>query len=197
MEGRKLGIHKHYPQGYHLKINDSFLWRRRRCCVLRGCCQREAAWPLGLRESTLFINSQVNMLLWPKAATHFHLSKEPGLPGATMSPACEMGSSQWKYSFCGIWCLFLSVCSHEDFDYISPPKFCPLGVLSLWLTFLLCSLRLLLSRSSSLCLVSSLCMHFFSPFFQSPRLAFHLLPCLVFLWKTLAEKWNANTFIVF
>lgn len=65
-------------------------------------------------ESTPFINSQVNMLL--RHSARFHINEEPGLHGVTMRPACEMGSSQWKYCFCSILCL--SVFSHEHF-YLS------------------------------------------------------------------------------
>lgn len=88
-------------------------------------------------ESTLFINSQVNMLLWPKAAAHFHMDKESGLPVAKTSPACEIGSSPWKYCiifffFCSVLCLFLSVYRHEDFDCLSTS---PLGSFSPCPTF--------------------------------------------------------------
>lgn len=166
-----------------------------RCYDLNGCCQQEALWPLGLWESALFINSRVNMLLWPKAAAHFHLSKEPGLPGATMSPACEMGFSPWKYCLCSILCLLFSVCSHENVDCLSIPKFCPLSVPLLCPTFspsLFVSVALSLSLSASPLPSASLA--------QTVFRCFNLL-VLVFiyglarstrigllLWKTLAVK---------
>lgn len=76
-----------------------------------------------------------------------------------------------------LWCFAvgLSVCSHEDFDCLSVPKFCPLGILSLCPTFLLLSLSLFLSLSSYP-LPRSGCVFAISgclPLLRSPCVALH------------------------
>lgn len=83
-----------------------------------------------------------------------------------------------------LWCFAvgLSVCSHEDSDCLSVPKFCPLGILSLCPTFLLLSLSLFLSLSSYP-LPRSGCVFAISgclPLLRSPCVALHFfLLCLV------------------
>lgn len=103
-----------------------------------------------------------------------------------------------------LWCFAvgLSVCSHEDFDCLSVPKFCPLGILSLCPTFLLLSLSLFLSLSSYP-LPRSGCVFAISgclPLLRSPCVALHFFFCFVWsirssllLLKIWAEKWNGNT----
>lgn len=156
----------------------------------RRMLSARGVWPLSLGESTVFINSQVNMLLWPKAAAHFPPEQGAWVAWGNHEPSMwNVGSSPRTY-FCSILCVvFCTVCSHEDYDCLSVPKFCPLGgPLSNFFSF--ASLCLLTSRSSSppSSPVSLKYVFFWLSLFQSPCFAFHLLPWLVHKDKTIVME---------